>query len=105
MVCSAGDKASIAVLLGAMDVIAVVKVDIEAGSKTWSTSAEGAARIIVGQAFETADQMMIDLTDENVNAVVAQLRLYKASEGEDYAAAGTLRIAGAGAYAVTCEGP
>jgi len=105
IVCSNGDRASISVLLGAMDVIAVVKVDIEASGKNWSTAGEGASRITVGQAFETADQMLIDLTDENLNQIVAQLRLFKASEAEDHVAAGTLRIVGAGAFAVTCEGP
>jgi hypothetical protein len=105
MTCSAGEQASISVLLGAMDVVAVVKVDMEAGGKSWSTAADGVQRITVGQAFETADQMMIDLTDENLNTVVAQLRLFKASEADDYVSAGTLRVSGVGAFAVSCEGP
>ncbi len=105
MVCSSGNEVSISVLLGAMDVISVVKADLEAAGKTWSTAGEGASRIAIGQAFETADQMLIDLTDENLAAIVAQLRLFKASEGDDVVTAGTLRITDVGAFAVTCEGP
>ena len=103
--CSDGDKASFNVLLGNMNVIAVDTIEVEAGGKKWSTRGDGATPITKGQAFETADQIYIDATDDNVNAIVAQLRLFKASEGEDYVSAGTLRVAGVGAWAVTCSGP
>lgn len=103
--CSDGDKASFNVLLGNMNVIAVDTVEVEAGGKKWSTQGGDAILIAKGQAFETADQILIDVTDSNVNAIVAQLRLYKASEGEDHVSAGTLRVAGVGAWAVTCSGP
>ncbi len=58
----------------------------------------------MGQAFESGDSVMIDAIDLDFNAV-AQLRLYRASEGEAYVTAGTLRIPGYGAWAVSCEGP
>jgi hypothetical protein len=103
--CSDGDQASFNVLLGNMNVIAVDTVEIEAGEMKWSTRGGGATLITKGQALETADQIYIDVTDDKVDAIVAQLRLFKASEGEDYVSAGTLRIAGVGAWAVTCSGP
>ena len=103
--CSDGDRASFNVLLGNMNVIAVDTVEIEAGGKKWSTRAGDATLITKGQAFETADQIYIDVTDDKVDSIVAQLRLFKASEGEDYVSAGTLRVAGVGAWAVTCSGP
>ena len=103
--CSDGDKASFNVLLGNMNVIAVDTIEIEAGGKKWSTRGESATPITKGQAFETADQIYIDVTDDKVDAIVAQLRLFKASEGDDYVSAGTLRVAGIGAWAVTCSGP
>jgi hypothetical protein len=103
--CSDGDKASFNVLLGQMNVIAVDTVEIEAGGMKWSTRAGDGTPITKGQAFETADQIYIDVTDGNVDAIVAQLRLFKASEGEDHVSAGTLRVAGVGAWAVTCFGP
>jgi hypothetical protein len=103
--CSDGDKASFNVLLGNMNVIAVDTIEVEAGGKKWSTRGEGATPITKGQAFETADQIYIDVTDDKMDAIVAQLRLFKASEGNDYVSAGTLRVAGIGAWAVTCSGP
>ena len=103
--CSDGEKASFNVLLGNMNVIAVDTIEIEVGGKKWSTRGGDATLITKGQAFETADQIYIDATDSDVGAIVAQLRLFKASEGEDYVSAGTLRVAGIGALAVTCSGP
>ena len=103
--CSNGDKASFNVLLGNMNVIAVDTIEVEAGGKKWSTRDAGATPITKGQAFETVDQIYIDVTDEKMDAIVAQLRLFKASEGDDYVSAGTLRVAGVGAWAVTCSGP
>jgi hypothetical protein len=106
MICSDGDKASIRVLLGQLDVIAVIDIEITVGKKTWSTKGNhGATLITKGQAFETADQILIDVTDSAVNAIVARLRLFKASEGKDYVSGGTLQMAGEGAWAVTCSGP
>jgi hypothetical protein len=103
--CSDGDKASFNVLLGNMSVIAVDTIEVEAGGKKWSTRDAGATPITKGQAFETVDQIYIDVTDDKMDAIVAQLRLFKASEGDDYVSAGTLRVAGVGAWAVTCSGP
>ncbi|MBC8037639.1 MAG: hypothetical protein H7X89_10535 [Rhizobiales bacterium] len=105
LICSNGDKASISVLLGQMEVIAVADIMIEVGQKKWSTKGDGATLITKGQAFETKDQIWIDVTDANVAGIVAQLRLFKASEGDDYVSGGILRVADEGAWAVTCSGP
>ena len=106
-------KVSIRVLLGMMDVIAIDTIEIETGRKTWSTRhGTGAVPITKGQAFETPDQIWIDATDENVNQIVAKLRLFKASEtveGADNgvfdATGGTLQMPGIGAWVVSCSGP
>lgn len=112
MDCGDAEKTvSIRMLLGAMDVIAINTVEIEAVGKTWSTTgANGATRITIGQAFETADQMWIDVTDENVGQIIARLRLFKASDDTEglensYAAAGTLSLPGQGVWAISCSGP
>ena len=105
LICSDGGKALMSVLLGNMQVIAVDTIRIEVGKKNWSTRAGEGTPITKGQAFETASQMLIDATDAANDAIVAELRLFKASEGEDDVAGGTLRVAGEGAWAVTCEGP
>ena len=103
--CSAdGDAASIDVLLGAMDVIAFVNATVTVDDRVWSTdrSGNGEVKITLGQAFEDDERMLIDLTNENVNAIVARLRLFKAAEQSDFAMGGTLTVAGVGAWAVTC---
>lgn len=112
MDCSGGEKVNIRVLLGAMDVIAVDTVEIEVNGKKWSTRAgEGVTLITKGQAFETPGDLWIDVTDENVNLIVAKLRVFKAFEdgsenGEPYdAKGGTLHMPGIGAWAVSCSGP
>ena len=102
---------SMRVLLGAMDVIAVNTVEIEASGRKWSTTAgEGATLITKGQAFETADRMWIDMTDESANEVVARLRLFKAQDdgGEGDAMpviGGVLAMPGVGAWTMSCSGP
>lgn len=112
MDCSGGEKVDIRVLLGAMDVIAVDTVEIEVNGKKWSTrGGDGVTPITKGQAFETPDQIWIDVTDENVNLIVAKLRVFKAFEdgsesGEPSdAKGGTLHMPGIGAWPVSCSGP
>lgn len=110
--CSGGENINFRVLLGSMDVIAIDTIEIEVNGKTWSTrGGEGATLITKGQAFETADQMWIDVTDENVNAIIAKLRIFKAfedgAEGVEPldAKGGTLHMPGIGAWPVSCSGP
>ncbi len=106
MVCSdAGGKATISVLLGAMNVIAVAAIKIDVDGKIWSTVPGEGTSITKGQAFEADHQLMLDVTDAEVSEIIAQLRLFEATEGNDVVAAGTLRMPGLGAWAVTCEGP
>ena len=106
MICSDDSgKASFSVLLGAMDVIAISSLKIEVDGKTWSTVKGEGTLVTIGQAFESDDQMLIDVTDSEVSTLVAQLRLFEASEADAVAAGGTLRIPGQGAWAVTCDGP
>jgi hypothetical protein len=105
LICADGDKATFNVLLGSMSVIAVDRVEIEVGSKKWSTRGGSATLITKGQAFETPEMIAVDVTDDKSDAVVAQLRVFKASEGEDAVSGGTMRVVGEGAWAVTCSGP
>lgn len=101
-----GDGASISMLMGAMPVVSIAKVDMEAGTRKWSTEkAEGSTLIVVGQSFETETGLDVHLMDAELTEVIAQLRVVKASEGDFYAAGGTLLISGVGAWAVSCNGP
>lgn len=111
VICKAQGKhgPEVRILLGAMNVIAVSRVDMSVASQSWSTDptveGAGASRIMVGQAFEDGDSLKLDLTDEGMGRIVAQLRLMKAGEGDMVAMGGTLTVAGQGAWAVVCDGP
>ena len=90
-------------LLADTDVMSVDTIEMESDGKKWSTAGgAGVTKITKGQGFDTDDQMLVDVTDEKGAEIVAQLRVYKAFEGENYVFGGTLRIAGAGAWAVEC---
>ena len=106
IICTSGDGAATAgVLVGMVDVLSISRANMEAGGKTWATDADGDARIRVGQAFEDSDSILVDFTDDQVSAIVGSLRLFKATEGDDDATGGILRVPGVGAWAVSCGGP
>jgi hypothetical protein len=106
--CSDRDgAASIDLLLAAMDVAAVVGMTISTGDKVWASHVEYGPGdpVTVGQAFEDADMLLVDTMDEAVANKIAELRLFKAAEGDgELIYAGTLRILGHGAWAVSCSG-
>jgi hypothetical protein len=104
--CEAADgAASLMLTIGSLPVLGVVHMEVTAGDRTWSTGGDGEDAISVGQAFRDGERWLIDATDPNVEGVIAEVRLNQAIEGGDMALAGTLKITGTGAWAVTCIGP
>lgn len=106
--CAAPDgAATFDFLTGSVDVLAVVGLNISVGDKVWASSAAYGPGdpVVVGQAFEDADTIRIDAVDEAMTAKIAELRLFKAAEGDEFVHGGTLRIAGHGAWPVSCSGP
>ena len=89
-----------------MDVLSIAGMTITVGEKVWATDpAYGPGDPTqVEQAFEDADTLRVDAVDGGT-AKIAELRLFKTSEGEVSLYAGTLRIVGHGAWAVACTGP
>ena len=87
-----------------VDVLAISAITITAGEKVWASDpANGPGDPIkVGQAFEGTDMVLIDGVDDGYS-VIASLRLFKATEGDKMAMAGTLTIKGMGAWAVDCD--
>jgi hypothetical protein len=103
----AGGLASFGYLAGdGLGVLSIVALNVSAGEKVWASDvAYGPGDpVSVGQGFEDEHMVKIDAMDEDF-AKLAELRLFKTSEGDDYVSAGTLRIVGMGAWAVACEGP
>lgn len=105
---SADNAAEFSILVGAMDVIAISGITMAAGETRWSSAqAYGpGAPIAVGQAYEDAETIRVDAMDENLERRIGELRLFKATEGDELTVfSGTLRIPGHGAWAVACSGP
>lgn len=102
----AGGQASADLLLGTLDVASVAGMTVTAGDKVWASHVEYGPGdpLTVGQAFENGDMLLVDAMDGNMMARIAELRLFKASEGGGAPVyAGTLRIPGFGAWAVSCS--
>jgi hypothetical protein len=99
-------EASIDYLVGTLDVLVPVGLNVSVGEKVWASDvAYGPGDpIAVGQAFEDEATIRLDVLDGGMSTVVAELRLFKAQEGEgDPIYSGTLRIPGYGAWPVTCS--
>jgi hypothetical protein len=107
--CASPDGgASFDILVGTTDVLSVAGMTITVGDQVWATDpAYGPGDpVIVGQGFEDAETLRIDAVDPGVTTRIAELRLFKATEGEALAIyGGTLRIPGHGAWSVSCTGP
>ena len=103
----AGDEVSVGVLLGGVEFVNISGITLTANGKEWSSSpAYGPGEpIAIAQTFMGDDQIIVDFADEEHSETLAELRVYMAEEGEDYVQGGTLRVAGQGAWVVSCEGP
>jgi hypothetical protein len=99
-------SASVDFLTGdGLPVVSVVGLTITVGEKVWASDvAYGPGDpVSVGQAYEDAETIRIDAVDPEVSTRIAEVRLFKASEGDSVAYGGTLRIPGQGAWAVSCD--
>lgn len=94
-------------LVGSVDFLSIAGLNITTGEKVWASSAAYGPGdpVVVGQAFETDNAILIDAVDEGMAAKIAELRLFKTTEGDELVYGGTLRIAGYGAWPVSCTGP
>lgn len=92
-------------LLGTVDAFLPAGATMRHRTMHWTTSeAYGDGAIMtVGQGYGDDAMLMVDLFDEAVDAKIAELRLWKAQEGEEVVNAGTLHILGQGVWAVSCD--
>ena len=106
IICAAaGDAATMSFLVGTTPGLAPLGLYMEAGGKTWSTKKEDGGTIVaIAQSFSDDSGMRIDVADDNLERIIAELRVNLAREEGEVVFAGTLRIAGIGVWAVTCEG-
>lgn len=107
-VCDAADDAAHFNVLAPIssDQLTVLGAVVGAGEKNWSTQPVygPGTPIVVGQAFQDGETIRVDVVDAADATKVAELRLFKATEGDSDALAGTMRIIGVGAWPVTCSG-
>ena len=102
--CTADDNASISITIGSVAVSNIVGVDIEVGDIFMSTIPGRGEQIALLQSFVSNDTISIELSDQNLERFIAQIRLFtnEYADGEQ-AIAGTLLVNGTGAYAMVCE--
>ncbi len=104
--CRSSEDAAIQLQLGFVAVDSVIGAYISVGASSWSTrNDDKATPIAILQSFIGNGQLLVDFGDENLENIVARLRLFRAESKVDMATAGTLEIAGVGVYPVVCEGP
>lgn len=72
-----GDGVSIDMLVGRLQVLAILRATITMGEEKWSTDPghEPGTAMTVGQAFEDDRIMLVDFMDDNVERVIGRLRV------------------------------
>jgi len=103
--CASSDgKVNIALLMGSLDMASISGITLQLGNEQWSSSSAygPGAGIAIGQTFSDDSSLLLDLVDDDFT-VLANLRIFKATEGDTVAAAGILRLPGKGAWSVTCD--
>ena len=105
IVCASADgSASVAIGIGRLPVLAVLRARIEVDRTLYATEAEGAdVPIAVGQGAMTATTITIDFTDDAISEIVVSLRLVTVGEGDEFATGGVLSVRGSAARVVSCE--
>jgi hypothetical protein len=89
-----------------LDVLSISALTVSAGERVWASDpANGPGDpVSIGQAFEDASTVRVDALDKDA-VRFAELRLFKAGEGDTLALGGTLAIKGLGAWVVACDPP
>ena len=106
LVCGdAEGSAQVSLLLGALDVMAIVGITLSEGQSEWSSQpAYGdGTPIAVGQAFADDQMILVDLVDENISTIIASLRVFKAETPDDLVYGGVLKIGEDVAVPVACS--
>ena len=70
-----------------------------------STLAGRGRQVVLMQSFVEDDRILLDLSDANLEEIVARLRLFMATRGDDQAIAGTLYVSGVGVFPLVCDNP
>ena len=102
----ADNSVHVAIGLGSVPGLAIFSTYIEANGQGWAIDGmHGGTPITLVQAAEDGDRMLADFADENVERIVASVRLLVAEDSQNRITVGTLSLPGTGVFGLTCEGP
>ena len=107
VVCTDGDSTSVTVVRGQGGLTTAKTVEVSVSDRNWSTdpNVSGPRQLRIAQAFEDANEMLIDLADATAGDIDIKLRLFKAAAtATSVVGGGTLWVKDVGAYALTCTG-
>lgn len=78
--------------------------EIKIGDNTWTTEegVAGTIQIVPAQSASVDSRLYIDFADPNYEGIIAEIRLFWAEEETDPIYGGTLRVAGQGAWPISC---
>lgn len=102
--CEGPEGIAVEVPLGTGAGLWPLGAEIKAAGKVWATEEgkPGTIRINPAQSAAVDNRLYFDFADEDVAAVVVQIRLFWAEEETDPVYGGTLRIADHGAWPISC---
>ena len=105
LMCDGGAGITASIPLGGGVGLIPLGAEISADGTTWTTEAgvPGTIEIAPGQSAEIGDALYLDFADPNFESVLAEIRLFRAMEGEEPVYGGTLRIPSHGAWAISCS--
>ncbi len=100
-------EARLGVLAGGLDFAQFSRTHLSVGVESWSTdpSLEPGTPLTIADSFFGATELHVTLTDNDRNAVLAELRAFVVSNEHGDAKGGVLTVPGKGVWAVSCEGP
>jgi hypothetical protein len=104
LMCEGPDGVIASIPLGGGVGLHPLGAEIKAAGQTWTTEegVSGTIEMAPAQSAEVGNQLYIDFADPNFEAVIAEIRLFWAMEGDEPVYGGTLRVAGHGAWPITC---
>lgn len=100
-----GDNVSVAMLVGRLPVLSVLRTTVLVGDKVWSSdqTVTPGMPIAIGQQFEDEQHLRVDFTDDNVEKVIGRIRTFTLREGDEAMTAGVFAMKGEGVFAVDCS--
>lgn len=104
LMCTGPNGIDVSVPLGAGPGLTPLGTEIKAAGNVWTTEAgkAGTIQVTPAQSASLDNRLYLDFSDPNYESVLVEIRLFWAEEETDPIYGGTLRIAGHGAWPISC---